>query len=192
MRDAFSRKRFYVLATAIIFAVATLWWNCGGQSAAAAPPVKKVLVIYPESVAYPFYFEVTNGLKQRLQEDSALNVEYSYESIDLLNFTSDEDIMQATAEVLRKKYKYARPDMIVTNANFLVGFLQTYCRDIFGDTPVIAYTPNPIYIDSSLAAANFTFLRTAGEKCGAYIGAKAVCPAVICNNRARTYRTEGS
>lgn len=160
MQNAFFRKQFIILATAIVFFVAaTLWWDYE-QSVSAAPPVKKVLIIYPQTVAYPFYFEVTNGLKQRLQEDPALNVEYSYESIDLLNYTADESIMRATAEVLRKKYKDIRLDMIVTNANYLVGFLQNYCDDIFGDAPIIAYSPNPIYLASSLTAANYTFFMT--------------------------------
>ncbi|MDR3590770.1 MAG: hypothetical protein P4N41_14045 [Negativicutes bacterium] len=105
-------QQFYVVVIAIFLVIVTmLWWNYG-RSASAAPPTttKKVLIIYPKSMAYPFYLDFTSGFKQRLQEDSTLKVEYSYESIDMfLNDTVDDGMIRATAEVLRKKYKDAPP-----------------------------------------------------------------------------------
>jgi signal transduction histidine kinase len=157
MQNAFFHKRFSVLAAAVILAVAaTLTWGCG-RSVSAAPPVKKVLIIYPTSTAYPFYIDFTNSFQQRLRAETSLNYEFYSESLELLNRPLDENLAYAHAEVMRQKYKNHKPDIIVTNGPFGTRFLNTYCSDIFYDTQIVSYSPNFIDVDSSTTGPNYTY-----------------------------------
>ncbi|MDR3590769.1 MAG: ATP-binding protein [Negativicutes bacterium] len=47
----------------------------------------------------------------------------------------------------------------MTQANYGNRFLKKYCSDIFSDTPVVAYAPNPIYMDTSETFTNYIYCR---------------------------------
>ena len=127
-----------------------------GHNLSASPAVKKVLILYPQSMEFPFYANFTRNLKARLQEEPAMKFQYTHETIDCMDAT-DEGLAKATAEVLRIKYKDSRPDIIITNSLWGANFVDTYCRDTFGATPVITYFTRPTHIEPSLRKANFTF-----------------------------------
>lgn len=113
--------------------------------------------MYSQSMDLPFYADFTRSFKKWLQEETSMKVEFSYESLDLFNYTSDDTLSQAKAEVLRLKYQNARPDIIVTHSMDGVTFLNRYCSDIFGMTPVIAYFTRPAYIETAVVQSNYTY-----------------------------------
>jgi PAS domain S-box-containing protein len=146
--------RFLVIAAVLITMAAGIGF---APQAAAAPPVKKVLIIYPRKEVFYYYLDFTNNLQQRLRQEPSLNAEYDFVSIDLVNYKEDEAYERAEAEVLRQKYRNGRPDVIVANSHSGVKFLEKYCGDIFGDTPVVAYSPNPVPIDAATLPPNYSY-----------------------------------
>lgn len=168
MQNTYFRNRsraghFYVVAIAIFLAVAaTLSWGCG-RSVSAAPPVKKVLTIFPANSAYPYVQDFTISFKQRLQQETAYRAEFYHEYLELTNIETTDDLSRALAEVFTYKYKDNRPDIIVASTLIGINFLQKYCRDIFGDTPVIVFFSRPTDIPPELQAANYTFCYPAIE-----------------------------
>ena len=163
MNNTFSLKPFYVLATAVIVAVAaTLLWG-HGRSVSAASPVKKILTVYPANASYPFIHDFTNSFRQRLQQETTIKAEFYYEYLELTNVQATHPLSQSLAEVFAHKYKNNRPDIIVTQSLVSFNFLSKYCQDIFGDTPIIVFFTRPTYIPPELQTGNVTFCYPALE-----------------------------
>lgn len=146
--------RLFVIAAVLIAMAAGVAF---APSVSAAPPVKKVLIIFPTSQAYEFYVLFTDGFKARLQEETSWRTEYYYESIDILNLGDNDFLAPTVAEVLRRKYEHDRPDLILTQNNYAANFLRQYCSDVFGDTPTIVFYARPSVINTDASPANYTF-----------------------------------
>ncbi|GEM_PF-4347916 len=152
-----------VILLAVAFIAASPIVPGDGQKTAAAAPVKKVLILYPASMEHPFYADFTDSFRKRLKAETSLAFEFSYESMDLFKHPGDEALERAWAEVLRLKYRNARPDLIVVNSMRGVRFLNKFCGDVFGDTPVVAYFTRQIQVDPATVRANQTFCFPAVE-----------------------------
>lgn len=144
-----------LLALAVLLAL--LAGLTPGQSAAASPAEKKVLLLYSRSMDSPFNVDFTAGFKQRLEAEPSLVFEYFSENLEVLSYYPDATIGRAVAEVFRQKYRHARPDIIVVHSSAGVRFLNTYCRGIFGDTPVVAFSTQPVDIPPALLRPNQTY-----------------------------------
>ncbi len=153
-----------ILAAVLLAALAAGPGNGRGISAAAPEKAeKKVLLLYPRSMDFPFYAGFTASFKQCLHADPSLDIRYYHENLEVLAYSMDEPIARAVAEVLRQKYRNDRPDIIVVHSLISIKFLDQYCRDIFGDTPVVVYNTRPVEIDPALRRANYTFCHPALE-----------------------------
>ncbi|MDR7865726.1 MAG: ATP-binding protein [Sporomusaceae bacterium] len=128
-----------------------------GQSAAASPVKSKVLLLYTQSMDSSFNIAFTAGFKQRLAADDSREFEYFSENLEVLSYSPNDTVARAIAEVLRQKYRYSRPDIIVVHSPVGIRFLDTYCDDIFGDTPVLAFSTLTLDITPALLHPNRTY-----------------------------------
>lgn len=150
--QAFTRLLALVLLLALLTAGLT-----PGQGAAAEPRVKKrVLLLYTRSMESPFNVELTAGIRQRLEAEPSLDFEYFPENLEMLYYSPGDTVARAVAEVLRQKYRHARPDIIIVHSAG-VRFLDAYCDDIFGDTPVVAFSTRTPDITPALLRPNQTY-----------------------------------
>ncbi len=161
MQDAYSNKyggnRAILRSLAVAVALAVFVAGLGLGHSAPAVPTKKVLIIYPTLMNHPFYSDFTNSFKERLRAETSLNVEFYYESVDLLNYTDDEVVMNALAQIFQRKYGSNRPNLIVTFSRpAAIDFLHRYCGGIFAEVPVLVCYTRPMYIDVASLPANFT------------------------------------
>ncbi len=115
------------------------------------------------SMDFPLYDGFTDSFKQRLQTDPALAIDYYHENLDVLNCGIDKNATLAIAAGLRQKYRTIRPDIVVAHSLAAAKFLQNYCGDIFGGTPVVAFAFRPVDIDPALSRDNYTFCYPAVE-----------------------------
>jgi len=128
-----------------------------GEQAAPPPVDKKVLLLYPRSMDFPFYADFTAGFKQRLAAEASLRIDYSTENLEILAYTSDDTVARAIAAAFRQKSRDNRPDIIVVHSLNGARFLANYCGDIFGDTPVVAFNTRPVEIDPALRRPHYTY-----------------------------------
>lgn len=145
----------FVIVAALIFS-AVLAWQVRYQNAPGIQLKKKVLLLHPRSMDSPFYASFTDGLKQTLEAETGYKAEYCYEYWEMLSYVPDAPTARSIAQVLRRKYQAARPDIIVAHSPASASFLQNYCGDIFGDTPVIVFETRPFNPDSAGLPANYT------------------------------------
>lgn len=124
-------------------------------AASSAYPTKKVLIMYSYNQDLPFYAEFTAGLKQRMVEERAFNVQFFYEYLDM-NAAVDETFMQAMATVLRQKYQQSPPDSIVVHGMPGIKFLIKYGLEIFGDIPITAIVTRIPDLEKLQLPANYT------------------------------------
>lgn len=146
-----------LLALALLFALFAASLTPAHSAATEPPVIKKVLLLYTSGAESPFNVEFTAGFKQRLEDDSSLDFEYFSESLEILSYSSGDTVVRAIAEVLRQKYRHDRPDIIVVHSAAGVRFLDAYCGDIFGDTPVVAFCTRTPDITPALLRPNQTY-----------------------------------
>ncbi len=155
------KRRRCVQAFTRLFALAVLLallaGLASGQSAAAPAVKKRILLLYTRNMDLPFSVDFTAGFKQRLEAETSLDFEYFSESIEVLSYSPDATIARAVAEVFRQKYRHARPDIIVVHSSAGARFLDTYCADIFGDTPVVAFSTQMLDIPPAWLRSNHTY-----------------------------------
>lgn len=153
------RKVRQTMARVLSIAVIVLVWTgaAAGPDAAAAPSVtRKVLIVSAYSQAHPFFASFNNGLTNRLGEETSVEFQFFYESLDVLGYSPNDVFYQNMATALRQKYRHDLPDVIVANGPRAVQLLLRYGGETFGDIPVIAVTYQPIDIADKPLPANYT------------------------------------
>ncbi len=159
--QTYSRRRaqgfIRLLATALLLILLATVAEPGRSAPAAPPAPQKVLLLYTRSMESPFIAEFAAGFRQRLEADPLLDYEYFSENLEILSYSPGDTVLRAVAEVLRQKYRHARPDIIVVHSADGLRFLDTYCGDIFGDTPVVAFSAGTPEITPSLLRPNRTY-----------------------------------
>ncbi|GBG57661.1 ATPase [Sporomusaceae bacterium FL31] len=123
--------------------------------ASSAYPTKKVLIMYSYNQDLPFYADFTAGLKQRLEEERAVNIQFFYEYLDM-NASVNETFSQALATVLRQKYQQSPPDSIVIHGMPGIKFLLKYGLEIFGDIPITAVVTRIPNLGNQQLPSNYT------------------------------------
>lgn len=125
------------------------------EAADAAYPSKTVLILYSYNQELPFYAQFTAGLKQGMQLENQMNVQFHYEYLDL-NVSTDERFSQALFTVLQQKYRFIRPDSIIVHGMPGVEFLLNYGRSLFDETPVTVVVTRKPDLEELQLPANYT------------------------------------
>ncbi len=155
---AFRRK-----SRRIIFLLLSL--VCAARLAAAEPPVKNVLVLFPYAPDYPAWDRYMEGVKQGFATDSEFTIRYTYEFLDMELAYTDPGYLWKTAEYYRYKYGIRRPDVVVTSS-MLESFIDGYSDVAFRGVPIVMSsneaTPTGAAGNDSLYAveAPFDFAKT--------------------------------
>lgn len=125
---------FLCIFSVFIFQGVTLGF---GEPASIFPQTKKVLIVSSYSLDYPAYDLFAKQVKQRFNQETNVVLQVFHESLENLQFSSDERMLEGFANALKQKYAGNGPDVIIVDGEPATHFMKRYGPMIFDQIPTI-------------------------------------------------------